>query len=153
MFSVSGRMSTNTGLAPRRTNALTVETKVNDGHDHLVARPQVEQQRRHLERVRARRGEQRLRRAGNLLEAARDSALVNGPSPEIVPCGDRRAHVVELAPGDGGAVERNRCSLARSLTIARVSRSTSRCRIVSRLSCACLPLASASATLTRPFLK
>ena len=31
MLSVSGRMSTNTGVAPRRTNALAVETKVNDG--------------------------------------------------------------------------------------------------------------------------
>src|SRR5688572_28092979 len=40
-----------------------------------------------------------------------------------------------------------------ALTAARVSRSTSRLRIVSRLSCACLPLARASATLTRPFLK
>ena len=30
-FSVSGRMSTNTGPAPRSTNALAVETKVNDG--------------------------------------------------------------------------------------------------------------------------
>ena len=31
MFSVSGRMSTNTGVAPRSTNALAVETNVNDG--------------------------------------------------------------------------------------------------------------------------
>ena len=31
MFSVSGRMSTKTGVAPRSTNALAVETKVNDG--------------------------------------------------------------------------------------------------------------------------
>ncbi len=31
MFSVSGRMSTNTGTAPRSTNALAVETKVKDG--------------------------------------------------------------------------------------------------------------------------
>ena len=31
MLSVSGRMSTNTGTAPRRTNALAVETKVNEG--------------------------------------------------------------------------------------------------------------------------
>ena len=30
-FSVSGRMSTNTGRAPRSTKALAVETKVNDG--------------------------------------------------------------------------------------------------------------------------
>ena len=31
MLSVSGRMSTNTGVAPRSTNALAVETNVNDG--------------------------------------------------------------------------------------------------------------------------
>ena len=31
MFSVSGRTSQNTGFAPRRTKALAVETKVNDG--------------------------------------------------------------------------------------------------------------------------
>ena len=31
MLSVSGRTSTNTGTAPRRTKALAVETKVNDG--------------------------------------------------------------------------------------------------------------------------
>ena len=30
-FRVSSRMSTNTGTAPRSKNALTVETKVNDG--------------------------------------------------------------------------------------------------------------------------
>src|SRR4030095_2755215 len=30
-FSVSGRMSQNTGRAPRNTNAFTVDTKVNDG--------------------------------------------------------------------------------------------------------------------------
>jgi hypothetical protein len=43
--------------------------------------------------------------------------------------------------------------LARDFTAARVSRSTSRRRRVSRLSCACLPFASPSCTLTRPFLK
>mgnify|MGYP005833694811 CR=1 FL=1 len=31
MFSVSGRMSTNTGRAPSRTNALAVDTNVYDG--------------------------------------------------------------------------------------------------------------------------
>jgi hypothetical protein len=31
MFNVSGRMSTNTGTAPRSTNAFAVDTKVNDG--------------------------------------------------------------------------------------------------------------------------
>ena len=31
MFSVSGRMSTNTGTAPRSAKALAVETNVNDG--------------------------------------------------------------------------------------------------------------------------
>ncbi len=31
MFSVSGSMSTKTGVAPRRTNALAVEENVNDG--------------------------------------------------------------------------------------------------------------------------
>ena len=31
MFSVSGRMSTNTGTPPRSTNAFAVETKVYDG--------------------------------------------------------------------------------------------------------------------------
>ncbi len=31
MFSVSGRMSTKTGTAPRSTAALAVDTKVNDG--------------------------------------------------------------------------------------------------------------------------
>ena len=31
MLSVSGRMSTKTGVAPRSTNALAVDTNVNDG--------------------------------------------------------------------------------------------------------------------------
>jgi hypothetical protein len=31
IFSVSGRTSTKTGIAPRSTNALAVDTKVNDG--------------------------------------------------------------------------------------------------------------------------
>ena len=35
---MSGRMSTKTGRAPRSTNALAVDTNVNDGHDDLVAR-------------------------------------------------------------------------------------------------------------------
>jgi hypothetical protein len=44
-----------------------------------------------------------------------------------------------------------RCLLA--LTAARASRSASRRRSVSRLSQSCLPLATASSHLTRPFLK
>ena len=44
-------------------------------------------------------------------------------------------------------------AIQRALTAARVSRSTSRRLIVSRLSCACLPFASARSTLTFPALK
>ena len=57
-LSVSGRMSTNTGRAPRSTKALTVDTKVNAGQITSSPGADVEQQRRHLERVRARRGQQ-----------------------------------------------------------------------------------------------
>src|SRR5688572_10939067 len=66
----------------------------------------------------------------------------------------RFAHVVELAAGHGGAIEPDRPGHRRpSFTAARVSRSISRRLIVSRLSCTCLPRASATATFTLPFLK
>ena len=35
---VSGSMSANTGVAPVSATAFAVAAKVNDGHDHLVAR-------------------------------------------------------------------------------------------------------------------
>ena len=44
-------------LAPRRTNALTRRNERERGHDHFVAGLDVEQQRRHFQRMRARRGE------------------------------------------------------------------------------------------------
>ena len=86
---MSGRMSTNTGVAPRSTKALAVETKVNDGHDDLVAGPDVEQQRRHLEGVRARGGQQRPGHAEQPLELL------------VAPPGER-AVAGEVATPDGG---------------------------------------------------
>ena len=114
---------------------------------------QAQEQSRELQRVRARGREKRPYAAGECLEmcvaasgertVARDMAL-----------GDGLCHVAWLAPGRGGLIEGNVVShLARSLTAARVSRSTSRRRIVSRLSCTCLPRARASDTFTRPFWK
>ena len=92
---MSGRTSANTGLAPRSTNAFAVETNVNDGHDHLVARLDVEQQRRHLERVRARRRQQRALRAElgleQLLASPRERAVARD-----VAVRDRLADEVEL---------------------------------------------------------
>ena len=56
---MSGRTSAKTGSRAAQHERVAVETNVNDGHDHLVAGLDVEQQRRHLERVRARRRQQR----------------------------------------------------------------------------------------------
>ena len=83
-LSVSGRMSAKTGRAPRSTKALTVETNVNDGHDHLVARADVEQQRGHLQGVGAGGRQQDLRHAERVLEQ-RVALLGEGPSPERWP--------------------------------------------------------------------
>ena len=76
---MSGRMSTNTGRAPRRTKALTVETKVKDGTITSSPGCDVEQERRHLQRVGAR-GRQQRRRDAELLAqelaaAARELAV------------------------------------------------------------------------------
>jgi hypothetical protein len=45
-------MSMNTGTAPRSTKALAVEDERERGHDRLVVRLQVEEQRRHVQRSR-----------------------------------------------------------------------------------------------------
>ena len=145
-LSVSGRMSTNTGTAPRSTKAFTVDTKVNAGQITSSPGPTSSEQRRHLERVRARRGQQHPRRAGERSRAPRGSGGEGAVAREVAR-GQRLGDVLRLAAGQRRAVEPDRARLAvgtahrrpRSLTAARVSRSTSRRRIVSRLSCSCLP--------------
>ena len=58
MLRVSPRMSRKTGRAPRSTKALAVETKVRSGQDHLIARTNLEEERRHFQRMRTGRGEE-----------------------------------------------------------------------------------------------
>ena len=70
MLSVSGRMSTKTGTPRRSTTALAVEGKVYDGHDHLVARLEVDQNGGEFQRRGARVGQQRCAAADFRFEPA-----------------------------------------------------------------------------------
>ena len=69
ILSVSARMSTNTGTAPRSTNAFAVDTNVNDGMMTSSPGCEVEQQRGHLERGGARMRQQRAARAESSVRA------------------------------------------------------------------------------------
>ena len=55
-------------LGPLRNECVGSTHERERGHNHLVARPDVAKAGRHLERMRAARGKERLRRAGVLLE-------------------------------------------------------------------------------------
>ena len=95
-----------TGRAPRRTNALAVETKVNDGKNHLVAGLDIEQQRGHLEGVRAGSGQQDAGSASGRLQQLL-AQLGEVAVARNLAALDRLADVVELLAEQRGLVERD----------------------------------------------
>ena len=158
---VVSSMSTSTGFAPRRAMAPAVAK--NEYVDVTTSSPalDIERHQREQQRVGARRH--------------RDGvAHAEHPRHLFLERGDLGAHDEPLAVAD--ALDRRENLRAKrdvlrmqieqrhfqgharlfyrlDLMAARVSRSASRRRSVSRLSYSFLPLASATATLTRPFLK
>ena len=103
-LSVSGRTSAKTGRAPAEDERVQRGGEGERRRDHLVSRADVEEQSGHLERVRARRREERLRYAEDLLQdvlaAQREGAVARQPRAL-----DRFAHVVELAARNGRTME------------------------------------------------
>ncbi len=118
MFSVSRRMSTNTGVAPRSTNALIVETNVNDGTITSSPGCRSEQQSGHLERMRARCREQRLPAAGDLLEEGM-TPFREGTVAGDVPVRHGLGHVLELTTCQARLVEADRFERGRHIVRPR----------------------------------
>ena len=105
-LSVSGRMSTNTGVAPRSATAVARRRERERRHDHLVARLELEQQRHHLERRRRRVDEQRDLDADALLEPVRAEPRELSGRSELG-ARERVAHVLELGADGLRTVEGN----------------------------------------------
>ena len=102
---MSGRMSTNTGTAPRSTNAFAVETNVNDGMITSSPGPIADQHRGHLQRAGAGMREQGARSPGlrsshsqQRREKGRHRTGGRSRSPRASPC--TRAPLP--SPGEGG---------------------------------------------------
>ena len=104
MFSVSGRMSTNTGLAPKRTNALAVETKVNEGTITSSPGPRS-QSMAAISRAAVQEGVSRTLWMPNRSSSSREHCLVKWPSPADIAQRDRLGDVVQLLAGDKRLVE------------------------------------------------
>ena len=84
MFIVSGRMSTKTGLAPRRTKALAVETNVNEGT--MTSSPGFRSQRMAaISRAAVQDGVISTRWMPNRSSNSSEHALVKWPSAAILP--------------------------------------------------------------------
>ena len=106
MFSVSWRMSTNTGIPAAQHERIGRRDKGEGRHDDLVTRPNVEQDGGHLERGGARMGQQRARAAGSFFQpgvTALGKGAISGKDIVLV----RGLDIDQFLAGQIGPVERN----------------------------------------------
>ena len=99
-------MSTKTGTPPRATTAFAVEDERERGHDDLVAGLDAREDRRHLERSRARVGEQGTLDADGALEPRAASPRERAVAAQLRSL-DGGLDVLQLTAGRERAVEGN----------------------------------------------